>query len=42
MREATVAGLHGIFLPLHDAPKQFIRLGTVKVSAGFPLSLIHI
>ncbi len=36
MREATVAGLHGIFLPLHDAPKQFIRLGTVKVSAGFP------
>ena len=36
MREATVAGLHGIFLPLHDAPKQFIRLGMVKVSAGFP------
>ena len=36
MREATVAGVQGIFLPLPDAPKQFIRLGTVKVSAGFP------
>jgi len=31
-----VAGVQGIFLPLPDAPKQFIRLGTVKVSAGFP------
>ena len=30
------AGVQGIFLPLPDAPKQFIRLGTVKVSAGFP------
>jgi len=36
MREFTVAGVQGIFLPLPDAPKQFIRLGTVKVSAGFP------
>ena len=36
MGEFTVAGVQGIFLPLPDAPKQFIRLGTVKVSAGFP------
>ncbi len=36
MLEATVAGAQGIFLPLPDAPKQFIPLGTVKVSAGFP------
>ena len=36
MREVAVAGVHGIFLPLPDAPKLFIPLGTVKVSAGFP------
>lgn len=36
MREVTMAGAQGIFLPLPDAPKQFIPLGTVKVSAGFP------
>ena len=31
-----MAGVQGIFLPLPDAPKLFIPLGTVKVSAGFP------
>lgn len=36
MREVTAACVRGIFLPLPDAPKQFIPLGTVKVSAGFP------
>ena len=36
MREVTLAGEQGIFLPLPDAPKQFIPLGMVKVSAGFP------
>lgn len=36
MREVMVAGVQGIFLPLPDAPKQFIPLGMVKVSAGFP------
>lgn len=36
MREGTVAGVQGIFLPLPDAPKQFVPLGMVKVSAGFP------
>lgn len=36
MRKATVAGVRGIFLPLPGAPKQFIPLGMVKVSAGFP------
>jgi DNA polymerase V len=28
--------VQGIFLPLPDAPKQYIPLGAVKVSAGFP------
>lgn len=27
---------HGIFVPLVDAPKQYLPLGLVKVSAGFP------
>jgi DNA polymerase V len=36
MREATIGGVQGLFLPLPDAPKQYIPLGAVKVSAGFP------
>jgi DNA polymerase V len=36
MLEATIGGVQGIFLPLPDAPKQYIPLGAVKVSAGFP------
>jgi hypothetical protein len=35
MREATIGGVQGIFLPLPDAPKQYILLGMLKVSAGF-------
>jgi DNA polymerase V len=36
MLKATVGGVQGIFLPLPDAPKQYLPLGAVKVSAGFP------
>lgn len=36
MHEVRIGGEQGVFLPQLDAPKQFIRLGTVKVSAGFP------
>lgn len=36
MHEARIGGEQGVFLPQPDAPKQFIRLGAVKVSAGFP------
>lgn len=36
MCKGRVAGMQGTFLPLPDAPKQYIPLGTVKVSAGFP------
>jgi DNA polymerase V len=36
MLKSTVGGVQGIFLPLPDAPKQYIPLVAVRGNAGFP------
>lgn len=36
MREHLTHGLVGVFLPMPEAPKQYLPMGAVKVSAGFP------
>lgn len=36
MLDALAVPGQGIFIPLPDAPKLELRLGSVKVSAGFP------
>lgn len=36
MREQFAHGLVGVFLPMPEAPKQYLPMGAVKVSAGFP------
>jgi DNA polymerase V len=36
MLDAQLLDAQGVFIPLPDAPQQYLPLDTVKVSAGFP------
>jgi len=36
MRELVVPGMAGVFVPMPEARKQYLPMGAVKVSAGFP------